>query len=140
MARFERILVTAPDRLSRNFVHQTLLIEEFQSHGVQVEFLERPMSEDPHHQILLQIRRAVAEHERTLIAERMRRGRLQKLQARTLLPWSHSPYGYSSSLEHPRDAAGVRVNSVEAAVVCEIFNSYAQTGMSLAQLIPIYPS
>lgn len=134
MAKFERILVTAPDRLSRNFVHQTLLVEEFQSRGVQVEFLERPMSDDPHDQLLLQIRGAVAEYERTLIAERMRRGRLQKLQAGTLLPWTHPPYGYTSSLEHPRDAAGVKINTAEAAVVCEIFNSYAQPGMSLAQL------
>lgn len=134
MAKFERILVTAPDRLSRNFVHQTLLIEEFQSHGVQVEFLERPMSDDPHDQLLLQIRGAVAEYERTLIAERMRRGRLQKLQAGALLPWTHPPYGYTGDLEHPRDATGVKINLAEAAVVCEIFNSYAQPGMSLAQL------
>ncbi|MBE9141475.1 recombinase family protein [Nodosilinea sp. LEGE 07088] len=134
MAKVERILLTAPDRLSRNFVHQTLLIEEFQSHGVRVEFLDRPMSEDPHDQLLLQIRGAVAEYERTLIAERMRRGRLRKLQAGTLLPWSHPPYGYSSSLDHPRDAAGISVNPVEAAVVGEIFNRYTQPGMSLAQL------
>ena len=39
-------------------------------------------------QLLLQIRGAVAEHERTLIAERMRRGRLRKLRAGSLLPWS----------------------------------------------------
>ena len=43
--------------------------------GMQVEFLDRPMSSDPHDQLLLQIRGAVAEYERTLIAERMRRGR-----------------------------------------------------------------
>ncbi|GJD99963.1 hypothetical protein GMJLKIPL_1881 [Methylobacterium isbiliense] len=34
------------------------------------------MSDDPHDHLLLQIRGAVAEYERTLIAERMRRGRL----------------------------------------------------------------
>ena len=36
------------------------------------------MSADPHDQLLLQIRGAVAEYERTLIAERMRRGRQAK--------------------------------------------------------------
>ncbi len=46
-AEFEMILITAPDRLSRNYVHQMLLIEEFQNLGCQVQFLERPMSE-PH--------------------------------------------------------------------------------------------
>jgi site-specific DNA recombinase len=35
----------------------------------------------PHDQVFLQIRGAVAEYERVLIAERMRRGRQMKLQA-----------------------------------------------------------
>ena len=39
---FDRILVTAPDRLARNYVHQMLLIEEFEHAGCWVEFLERP--------------------------------------------------------------------------------------------------
>ena len=134
MAKFTRILLTAPDRLSRNFVHQTLLLEEFQAHGVQVEFLDRPMSEDPHDQLLLQIRGAVAEYERTLIADRMRRGRLRKLNAGVLLPWTHAPYGYRCSIEYPRDPAGVRVDLAEATVVQEIFNQYCQSGMTLAQV------
>src|SRR3954470_18284514 len=55
-ARFDRILITAPDRLARNYVHQVLLVEELQRHGAEVEFLDRPMSQDPHDQLLLQIR------------------------------------------------------------------------------------
>jgi site-specific DNA recombinase len=75
MAAFERVLMTAPDRLARNYVHQVLLLDERAQRGCQVEFLDRPMSQDPQDQLLLQIRGAVAEYERTLIAERMRRGR-----------------------------------------------------------------
>jgi site-specific DNA recombinase len=104
--RFERILITAPDRLARNYVHQVLLLEELQSHGCQVEFLDRPMSQDPHDQLLLQIRGAVAEYERTLIAERMRRGRMANLKAGTLLPWTKPPYGYRLHPERPRDPTG----------------------------------
>src|SRR5207342_2892882 len=73
LADLDVVLVTAPDRLARNYVHQVLLIEELAGHGCRVEFLDRPMSEDPHDQLLLQIRGAVAGYERTLIAERMRR-------------------------------------------------------------------
>jgi site-specific DNA recombinase len=47
--------VAAPDRLARNYVHQVLLIEELASHGCRAEFLDRPMSADPHDQLLLQI-------------------------------------------------------------------------------------
>src|ERR671932_1880604 len=112
-ARFDRILITAPDRLARNFVHQVLLVEELQRHGAEVEFLDRPMSRDPHDQLLLQIRGAVAEYERTLIAERMRRGRLRRLRAGTLLPWTRPPYGYRLEPERQRDPAGVRVDEEE---------------------------
>ncbi len=56
MADFEAVLITAPDRLARNYVHQVLLIEELQGCGCQVEFVERPMSQDPNDQLLLQIR------------------------------------------------------------------------------------
>ncbi len=90
-AAFDRMLIIAPDRLARNYVHQMLLVEEFEQGGCQVEFADQPMSHNPHDQLLLQIRGAVAEFERSLIAERMRRGRLQKYQAGGLLPWTHSP-------------------------------------------------
>lgn len=82
----DAVLITAPDRLARNYVHQVLLLEELGAAGCQVEFLDRPMSQDPHDQLLLQIRGAVAEYERGLIAERMRRGRQRRLQAGLLLP------------------------------------------------------
>jgi site-specific DNA recombinase len=87
MVAFEVVLVSAPDRPARNYIHQVLLMEELQGRGCRVEFTERPMSQDPNDQLLLQIRGAVAEYERTLIAERMRRGRLAKLRSGQLLPW-----------------------------------------------------
>src|SRR5215211_7113739 len=41
----EAVLITAPDRLARNYVHQVLLLEELAAVGCRVEFLDRPMSE-----------------------------------------------------------------------------------------------
>jgi site-specific DNA recombinase len=134
-AQFEKILVTDPDRLARNYVHQVLLLEELQKHGCQVEFLDRPMSQDPHDQLLLQIRGAVAEYERSLIAERTRRGRLRKLQAGQLLPWTRPPYGYRVDPDRPRDPSGVRVDPAEAAVVVQMFAWYIQDGHSLLGLV-----
>jgi len=131
-AEFDLILITAPDRLARNYVHQVLLLEELQGHGGRVEFLDRPMSQNPHDQLLLQIRGAVAEYERTLITERMRRGRLAKLRAGTLLPWTRPPYGYRLDPERPRDPAGVRLDAAQAAVVAEIFA--CRNGVSLHRL------
>jgi site-specific DNA recombinase len=131
LRELDRVLITAPDRLARNYVHQVLLLEEITATGCQVDFLDRPMSQDPHDQLLLQIRGAVAEYERTLIAERMRRGRLRKLQAGVLLPWIRVPYGYRVDPDRPRDPAGVRQDEAEAAVVAEMFAWYADEGRSL---------
>src|SRR5947209_8255022 len=133
-ARFDRLLITAPDRLARNYVHQMLLVEEFERGGCQVEFADRPMSQDPHDQLLLQIRGAVAEYERSLIAERMRRGRRQKYQAGGLLPWTRPPYGYRVDPGRPRDPTGVRLEPAEVAIVAELFTSYLQEGQSLKRV------
>jgi len=133
-ARFERIVITAPDRLARNYVHQVLLVEELQRHGAEVTFLDRPMSQDPHDQLLLQIRGAVAEYERTLINERMRRGRLRKLRAGTLLPWTQPPYGYRLDPDRPRDPAGVRLDEAQAALVRDLFAWYGDEGATLLGL------
>ena len=51
MAAFECVLITAPDRLARNYVHQMLLVDELTQRGCRVEFVERPMSDDPHDQL-----------------------------------------------------------------------------------------
>ena len=125
MAAFEQVLVTAPDRLARKYVHQVLLIEELNNLGCDIQFLERPMKDDdPHDQLLLQIRGVVAEYERNLIAERMRRGRQAKLRAGTLLPWTRAPYGYILDPERPRDPSRVRIDPVKAHIVRQIFAWY----------------
>src|SRR5215211_5037600 len=134
LAELDLVLVTAPDRLARNYVHQVLLIDELGRHGCQVEFLDRPMSDDPHDQLLLQIRGAVAEYERTLISERMRRGRQAKLRAGTLLPWTTPPFGYRLDPERPRDVAGVRVEPGEAVLVAQLFDWYLEPQATVYRL------
>lgn len=130
----EVVLITAPDRLARNYVHQMILLEEIEQAGCQIEFLERPMSQDPHDKLLLQIRSAVAEYERELITDRMRRGRQAKYRAGLLLPWTRPPYGYRLGVENPRNPEEVRIEASEAAVVREIYALYLQEGLSLCQI------
>ena len=134
LAELDLVLVTAPDRLARNYVHQVLLIDELAARGCQVEFLDRPMSADPHDQLLLQIRGAVAEYERTLIAERMRRGRQAKLRAGTLLPWTTAPFGYRLDPDRPRLASAVRTEPGEAALVAQLFDWYLEPQATIYRL------
>ena len=132
MAAFECVVLTAPDRLARNYVHQMLLVDELNQRGCRVEFVDRPMSDDPHDQLLLQIRSAVAEYERTLISERMRRGRQAKLRSGQLLPWTRAPYGYLLDAERPRDPSRVQIAPVQAAVVEQMFAWYSDPGQPIS--------
>ena len=133
-AAFDVVLVTAPDRLARNFVHQMVVLEELERRGVRLVFIDRPCSDDPHEQLVTQIRGAVAEYERTLIADRMRRGRQARLRSGQLLPWTRAPYGYRLHPERPRDPTAVGVDPVAAVVVQELFAAYAAGGVTLHTL------
>jgi site-specific DNA recombinase len=134
-AEFDAVVITAPDRLARRFVHQMVVLEEWERAGLQVVVIDRPPSHDPHEQLVTHIRGAVAEYERTLIADRMRRGRLAKMRAGQLLPWtSQIPYGYRVSAERPRDPALVAVDAYEASIVQEIFAAYAEGRATLHSL------
>ena len=74
----ELVAVLTPDRLARRYAYQVLLLEEFRHAGVEVAFVQHPVSDDPNDQFLLQIQGAVAEYERAVLGERFRRGKLQK--------------------------------------------------------------
>ena len=131
LAEFDVVLITEPDRLARNYVHQVLVMEELERRGLRVEFLDRPLSDDPHDRLLLQIRGAVAEYERTLIADRMRRGRLMKYRTGKLLPWTRVPYGYRLDPDHTRDPEHVTLDAAEAAIVIQMFNWYLEPRATL---------
>jgi site-specific DNA recombinase len=122
----ERVLIASPDRLARNSVHHMVLLAECARYGCQVDCLDQPMSQDPHNHLLLQMRGAVAEYERTLMAERMRRGRQVKLRAGVFLPWPSPPYGYRMHPARPRDPAGVELEPTEGAVVLALLRRYVQ--------------
>lgn len=128
------VLITSPDRLARRYAYQVWLLEEFDRAGCPVVFLERPPSGDPQDALVIQIRGAVAEYERTVIADRMRRGRLAALRAGKLLPWSTPPFGYRLDPHAPRDPAGVRLDETAAALVRQIFRWYVDDGLTLYQI------
>src|SRR6266487_4539900 len=90
---FDTLAVYSPDRLARKYAYQVLLLEEFRKAGCEVAFVERPISDDPHDQLLLQIQGAIAEYEKAVLGERFRRGKLQKAR-RGVYFAGKAPYGY----------------------------------------------
>ena len=109
-----------------------LLVDELTQRGCRVAFVERPMSKDPHEQLLRPMRSAVAAYARTLSAERRRRGRQAKLRGGQLLPWTRAPDGYLLALERPRDPSRVRIDPVQAAIVEHILAWYTAPQQSIS--------
>jgi DNA invertase Pin-like site-specific DNA recombinase len=55
--------------MAHKYVRQILLLKELAKVGCQVVILDRPMSDTPHDQFLLHIRRHVAEYDSSLITD-----------------------------------------------------------------------
>jgi site-specific DNA recombinase len=62
--QIQAVLVYSPDRLSRKYAYQILLIEEFARHGVETRFLNAPPGATAEDQLLVQFQGMIAEYER----------------------------------------------------------------------------
>ena len=91
---FDAVVILSPDRLARNYAHQWLLIEEFEKMNTQLIFLQNPFGDSPQGKLLTQMQGMIAEYERAQIAERTRRGRLEKARHGEFMPWAYTCYGY----------------------------------------------
>ena len=78
---FDVLLCLSPDRLARSTGAQQVVLDELGQLGIEVVFLNQPtLGDSAQARLLLNVEGAFAEYERTLISERMRRGRLYRLQ------------------------------------------------------------
>ena len=90
----DRLYVHSPDRLARKYAYQVLLLEELGRCGVDVVFLNHPVSDNPEEHLLLQVQGMMAEYERARIIERCRRGKLHAARHGSVNVLGHAPYGY----------------------------------------------
>ncbi len=131
---FDVVAVYSPDRLARRHAYQVLLLEEFRRAGCTVAFVHRPISEDPHDQLLLQIQGAVAEYERAVLGERFRRGKLQKARAGHWIA-GQAPYGYRYVAARDSVPAHLEVNEAEATVVRMLYGWLIDERTTVRQIL-----
>jgi site-specific DNA recombinase len=132
--QIEVVLVYSPDRLSRKYAHQVLLLEEFARQGVDVVFLQGPRADTPEDVLLLQFQGMIAEYEKAQISERTRRGKRHRAQAGSVNALTGAPYGYRYVRKADGAPARYEIVESEAAVVREVFRRYTDEGESLGTL------
>jgi len=129
--QIETILVYSPDRLSRKYAYQVLLVEEFARCGVESVFIRSPKAQTPEDHLLLQFQGMIAEYERAQIAERTRRGKRHRAKAGSVNVLSGAPYGYRYVKKTESTDAYYDILSHEAEVVQQVFSLYTERGLSI---------
>lgn len=90
---FDILYVLSPDRLARRYAHQCVVPEELTRWQIEVVFLNHPVGDRPEDRMLVQILGVLAEYEREVIRDRLRRGKLYR--ARQGQVFAVTPaYGY----------------------------------------------
>jgi site-specific DNA recombinase len=128
------VLAYSPDRLSRKYAYQILLIEEFARHGVETLFVKSPQGGSAEDQLLVQFQGMIAEYERAQILERSRRGKRHRAHAGEVSVMSGAPYGYRYIRKTDEAPAAYLIDEAEARVVRRIFEMYTVEGLSIGEI------
>ncbi len=114
------VLAYAPDRLSRKYAYQILLIEEFARHGVETLFVKAPQGDSAEDQLLVQFQGMIAEYERAHSGE--------------ISVMSGAPYGYRYMRKTDEAPAAYIVHEAEAGVVRRVYEMYTVQGLSIGEI------
>src|SRR6266568_6833221 len=128
------VLVYAPDRLSRKYAYQILLIEELARNGVETLFIKAPQGDSAEDQLLVQFQGMIAEYERAQILERSRRGKRHRAHSGEVSVMSGAPYGYRYIRKTDEAPAAYAVVEDEVRVVRRIYEMYTIEGISIGEI------
>jgi site-specific DNA recombinase len=132
--QIQAVLAYAPDRLSRKYAYQILLIEELARNGVETLFVKAPQGSSAEDQLLVQFQGMIAEYERAQILERSRRGKRHRAQSGEVSVMSGAPYGYRYIRKTNETPAAYAVLEAESRVVVRIYEMYTVEGLSIGEI------
>jgi len=128
------VLVYSPDRLSRKYAYQVLLLEEFARQGVETVFLQGVNAQTPEERLLVQFPGMIAEYERAQIAERSRRGKRYRAKTGLVNVLSGAPYGYRYLKRTDSSHACYVIEESQAEVVRQVYQWYTQESLSIGAI------
>lgn len=130
LKKFDAILITEQDRLTREFAYQLYLEKEFNKLEILIIYLNRPRVSTTHQDKAFDHMQGVfAEMERGIFLDRTRRGKIQKARDGILIT-SIAPYGFAYITKSEGGPRYV-IDDDEAEVVRLIFMLCIQEGMSI---------
>src|ERR1035437_7501659 len=128
------VLAYSPDRLSRKYAYQILLMEELARNGVETLFVKAPQGSSAEDQLLVQFQGMIAEYERAQILERSRRGKRHRAEQGEISVLSGAPYGYRYVRKTDDSAAYYEIIEEEATIVRMVYERYTVGGLSIGAI------
>ncbi|MED0676520.1 recombinase family protein [Aneurinibacillus thermoaerophilus] len=123
------IIITHPDRLSRDMTDKLIVCREFEKNGAELIFTDTEFSKTPEGILFFNIISAIAAYELALIKKRTIRGRLQAVEKdKKIMPMRVAPYGYDW-LE-----SKLVINEQEAEFVRKIYRWYVFDNLTLREI------
>ena len=131
----DKIYIHSPDRLSRKYAYQMILLEEFKKFNVEVIFLNHEINDNPESHLLLQVQGIIAEYERAKIMERNRRGKLHAAKNGSINILAGAPYGYRYIDKHSGSGQAVyEIHAEESEVIRKIFIWVGQERLTISEV------
>lgn len=125
----DRVIITHPDRLSRDLTDKLFLCREFETRDVQLIFVDTEYQSTPEGQLFFNIMSVIAQYELSLIKKRTVRGRLKAVEKdKKIMPMRVPPFGYDWV------AGQLIVNQEEAEYVKKIYHWYLNDNMTMRDI------
>jgi site-specific DNA recombinase len=123
------VIITHPDRLSRDLTDKLFICREFESNHIELIFVDTEYKSTPEGQLFFNLMSVIAQYELSLIKKRTVRGRIKAVQnEKKIMPMRVPPYGYDL-VDHQ-----LIINELEAKFVKKIYHWYAHENYTLRQI------
>jgi len=130
--QYQRVVVLGRDRLSRVFVHQEYLREEWKKKGCELVYVQESNAKTPDGLLAGQLQGLFAEYDRQALLDRTRRGQLHRAQQGE--PYGRPPWGYRYMPSEGRIAACWKVETEAADWVHRVYVWVGQEHLAIREV------
>ncbi|MDF2859572.1 MAG: integration/recombination/inversion protein [Neobacillus sp.] len=124
-----RVVITHPDRLSRDLTDKLFICREFEARQVSLIFVDTEYKNTPEGQLFFNLISVIAQYELSLIKKRTVRGRLKAVEKdKKIMPMRVPPFGYDWV------ESSLIVNEEEANMVKMIYHWYVYEHLTMRQI------
>lgn len=124
-----RLIVTHPDRLTRDLTDKLILCRELERSNIELVFVDTEYRNTPEGQLFFNLMSSIAQYELSLIKKRTVRGRLKAVEKdKKIMPMRVAPYGYDL-----QDNTLI-INEQEAEFVRKMYHWYVHDNHTLREI------